>query len=242
MIAALWTYYGWYGLTASAGEMRRPRRDLPIALAAGVGVVIVLYVLLNAVYLRVLPLEVLARTTRVAESAAGLLLGSLAARAVSATVALSAFGCLASTILYSSRTYQPMAADGLFFAGIARIHPRWRTPVGSLWLQSAWSIALALSGTYTQLFTYVTFASVLVHVLGGLAVFRLRATRPDAERPYRVWGYPVVPALFVAGMLAVVLNTLIAAPLESVLGLIAIATGLPAYGWWSRRRGARRSA
>jgi APA family basic amino acid/polyamine antiporter len=235
MIASLWTYDGWYALTASAGEMRRPSRDLPLALAAGVGIVIALYLALNLVYLRALPLGAFAHTTRVAEAAAAGLFGAAGARAVSAAVALSAFGCLAATILYSSRIYQPMAADGLFFRGVARIHPKWRTPVASLWLQSAWAIVLALTGSYTQLFTYVTFASVVLHVLAGLAVFRLRRTRPDAERPYRAWGYPVVPALFVLGMLLLVVNTLQAAPRESLLGLVAIAAGLPLYAWWSRR-------
>lgn len=239
MIAALWTYDGWYALTASAGEMRRPQRDLPRALVVGVGVVIVLYLLLNAVYLRTLPLGTLAHTTRVAEAAAYGLLGAAGARAVSAAVALSAFGCLASSILYASRIYQPMAADGLFFAGVARIHPRWRTPVGSLWLQSAWSVLFALTGTYRQLFTYVTFVSVLLQVLAGLAVFRLRTLRPGAERPYHAWGYPIVPALFVAGMLAVAVNTLFAAPRESALGLIAIAAGLLPYAWWRRHRTVR---
>jgi APA family basic amino acid/polyamine antiporter len=235
MIAALWTYDGWYALTASAGEMRRPSRDLPLALVLGVGSAIVLYLLLNLVYLRALPFETLAGTTRVAEAAAARLFGEAGARWVSAAVVLSAFGCLASTILYSSRMYQPMAADGLFPRRVAAIHPRWHTPVPALWLQSVWALALALTGSYNQLFTYVTFGGVLFHVLAGLAVFRLRRTHPEAGRPYRTWGYPLVPALFVLGTLAVLVNSLQAAPRESLLGLFAIAAGLPGYFVWKRK-------
>ncbi len=236
LIAALWTYDGWYALTFSAGEVRDPERNVPRGLFAGIAAVIGLYVLLNVVYLRALGPETLAGTTRAAEAAAGALAGPFAARFVAAAVAVSAFGCLAATILYSSRVYQPMAADGAFFAGVATIHPRWHTPVAALWLQSGWAVALALSGSYTQLFTYVTFGGVLFHVAAGLAVFRLRATRPDAPRPYRAWGHPWVPALFVLGMVALTLNTFLASPHESLWGLVAIGAGLPAYVAFRRAR------
>jgi APA family basic amino acid/polyamine antiporter len=241
LIATLWTYDGWYALTFSAGEVRDPRRDLPRGLVAGVLVVIAAYALLNVVYLRALPIAELGATSRVAEVATRRLFGDAAARAMTAAVAVSAFGCLAATILYSSRVYQPMAADGVFFRGVARIHPRWRTPVAALWLQSAWAAVLALTGSYAQLFTYVTFGGVLFHVAAGLALFRLRVTRPDAVRPYRAWGWPLVPALFVLGMALLTLNTLQSAPRESLLGLVAIAAGVPAYVAWRRqtRRNAR---
>lgn len=234
LIATLWTYDGWYALTFSAGEVRDPKRDLPRGLLLGVAVVIVAYAALNLVYLRALGVSELARTSRVAEAATRALFGDAAARAMTAAVAVSAFGCLAATILYSSRIYQPMAADGVFFRGVAVIHPRWRTPVAALWLQSAWAAALTLTGSYTQLFTYVTFGGVLFHVAAGLALFRLRVTRPDAPRPYRAWGWPLVPALFVLGMALLTVNTLQSAPRESLLGLLAIAAGLPAYAAWRR--------
>lgn len=235
LIATLWTYDGWYALTFTAGELRDPRRDLPRGLVWGVGIVVVAYALLNLVYLRALPIDTLAGTSRVAEAAARVLFGDVAARAMTAAVAVSAFGCLAATILYSSRIYQPMATDGVFFPGVARIHPRWHTPVAALWLQSAWAMALTLTGSYTQLFTYVTFGGVLFHVAAGLALFRLRATRADLPRPYRAWGWPVVPALFVLAMALLTLNTLLAAPRESLLGLLAIVAGVPAYLAWRRQ-------
>lgn len=234
MIAALWTYDGWYALTAAAGEMRRPGRDLPLALLLGLGLVIALYLALNLVYLRALPFAELAGTTRVAEAAGARLFGAAGARWVSAAVVLATFGCLASTILYASRLYHPIAADGLAHPALARIHPRWRTPVTALWVQSGWAVALTLTGGYTQLFTYATFGGVVFHVLAGLAIFRLRRTRPAAARPYRALGYPLVPALFVLGMAALVVNTLQAAPRESLLGLLVIAAGLPVL-WLTRR-------
>jgi APA family basic amino acid/polyamine antiporter len=237
LIATLWTYDGWYALTFSAGEVRDPRRDLPRGLLIGVAVVIAAYILLNLVYLRALSVQELSSTSRVAEAATRALFGDAAARAMTAAVAVSAFGCLAATILYSSRVYQPMAADGVFFRRVAHIHPRWRTPASALWLQSGWAMVLALTGSYSQLFTYVTFGGVLFHVAAGLALFRLRVTRPDAARPYRAWGWPVVPALFVLGMALLTLNTLQSAPRESLFGLLAIAAGVPAYVAWRRRAG-----
>ena len=174
--------------------------------------------------------------TRTAEDAAAALFGATGARLVSMAVVIASFGCLASTILYSSRLYQPMAADGAFFRGVAAIHPRYHTPTRSLWLQSAWAMVLALSGSYTQLFTWVTFAVVLFHVAVGAAVFVLRRKWPDAPRPYSAWGYPVVPALFILAMALLLLNTLVERPVESLLGLACIAAGWPAYAWW--RRGA----
>src|SRR5262245_46258875 len=234
LIATLWTYDGWYALTFSAGEVRDPRRDLPRGLILGVVIVIAAYTLLNLVYLKALGVGGLASTRRVAEAATRALFGDGAARAMTAAVAASAFGCLAATILYSSRIYQPMAADGVFFRGVAEIHPRWRTPVPALWLQSAWAAVLTLTGSYTQLFTYVTFGGVLFHVGAGLALFRLRATRPAEPRPYRAWGWPVVPAVFVLGMALLTVNTLQSAPRESLPGLLAIAAGVPAYAAWRK--------
>ena len=235
LVAALWTYDGWYGLTFEAGEMRDPGRDLPRALLAGVAVVTAVYVLLNAVYLHALPVATLGASRRPAEAAAAVLLGPGGRSLVVLAVLVSSFGCLAATILYASRLYAPMAEDGVFFRRIASIDPRWRTPALALWLQAAWAVALALTGGYTALFTYVTFGSLLFHLLGGLALFRLRAARPDAARPYRAAGYPWLPAAFVVATLLLAGGTLASAPRESLLGLLAIAAGWPAYAWWRWR-------
>jgi len=235
MIATLWTYDGWYNLTFSAGEMRDPGRSLPWGLIAGTLAVTALYTLMNLVYARALPVAAMARTPRIGEAAAAALFGPAGARLVSAAILVSTFGCLSSNILCCSRIYLPMAEDGLFFRSVAAVHPRHSTPGRALWAQGAWSMVLALSGTYEQLYTYVIFAGVLFHAATGAAVFALRRSRPAAPRPYRAWGYPVVPALFILASLALVWNTLAEKPRESLVGLGFVALGLPAYAYWRRQ-------
>ena len=159
---------------------------------------------------------------------------------MSLAVVISTFGCLSATILYSSRIYLPMAEDGVFFRGLARVHPKFHTPGGSLWAQSLWGVVLTLSGTYEQLYTYVVFAAVLFHILTAGAVFVLRHRRPNLERPYKTWGYPWVPMLFILASVLLVANTLMERPVESLLGLVFIAAGLPAYAWWRRQATANR--
>ena len=234
LVAVLWAYDGWYVLTFSAGEIRAPARNLPRGLVLGVAVVAALYLGINWVYLRALDVPTLAQTSRVGEAAAAALLGPGATRAVTVVILLAMFGCLAANILCCARVYLPMAEDGVFFRGLARIHPRHHTPTGSLLAQGALAAVLALSGTYADLYTTVVFAGVLFHAATAAAVFVLRRTRPDAERPFRAWGHPWSTGAFVAACLTVASVTLFQAPVRSLLGLALIAAGLPAYAWWSR--------
>ena len=180
---------------------------------------------MNLVYFRALTIEQAAASPRIAETAAAVLFGPVGARIMSMAVLISTFGCLSATILYSSRIYLPMAEDGVFFRNLAKVHPRFHIPGRSLWAQSLWAVALTLSGTYEQLYTYVVFAVVLFQIGAAAAVFVLRHRYPDWERPYRTWGYPWIPA-----------NTLVERPAESLIGLVFIAAGLPAYAWWRRDR------
>jgi APA family basic amino acid/polyamine antiporter len=235
MIAALWTYDGWYGTTFAAGEMREPQRTLPFGLVWGTVIIMVLYALVNLVYLRALSLEEMAATRRIGETAAIALVGPLGGRLLSFAVLVSTFGCLSATILYSARIYFPMARDGVFFRSLAAPHPRFHTPGRSLWAQSLWGVVLALSGTYEQLYTYVVFAMLLFHTMTAGAVIVLRRRRPEAERPYRVFGYPWVPVAFMLVSIVLLANTLVEKPLESLLGLLFLAAGVPAYVWWRRR-------
>jgi len=235
MIAVIWSFDGWYAVTNVGSEMRRPERDLPRGLIAGTIAVTLLYVLMNLVYVRALSVEDMARTPRIGEAAAQALFGPLGARLITVAVLVSSFGCISSTILYAARIYLPMAEDGVFFPALARIHPRYRTPSASILAQGAWSILLAFSGSYEQLFTFVTFAVVLFHAATGAAVIVLRRRLPDAPRPYRVWGYPFVPLVFILSSAALVLNTLVEKPKESALGLGLLLLGIPAYLWWRRR-------
>ncbi len=240
MIAVLWTYDGWYGATFLAGEMKRPERSLPIGLIVGTAAVTTIYILVNLVYLRALPVSELARTPRVAEASALALFGPGGGRLITTLVLISIFGCLATTVLYCARIYLPMSRDGLFFAALGRVHPTHRTPGASLVAQGVWGIALTFSGTYEQLYTYVIFAIFLFHAVTGVAVIVLRRRRPDQPRPFRTPGYPWIPLVFVAVCLVFVVNTLREKPVESVIGLGILAAGLPAYMWW--RRGAAQTA
>ena len=235
MIAVLWANDGFYFLTYAAGEVRDASRNLPRALTFGLLAVMAIYLTVNVAYLVALPMDELAGTSRVAERAATALVGPSGASMVALTVIVSTLGCNAAAILAGSRLLYAMAADGLFFTAAATVHPRYRSPHVAVAGITAWSALLALSGSYEQLFTYVVFTSVLFSCLGGLSLFRLRRILPEAARPYRVWGYPVVPALFILGSFAVVGNTLIERPMESLAGLGLLALGLPAYAYWRRR-------
>jgi APA family basic amino acid/polyamine antiporter len=234
LIAVVWTAEGYYMMTYAAGEMRDPGRNLPRALTFGLLTVLAVYVMVNIAYLYALPMEALRGTTRVAEAAATAMVGPGGATVIALTVLVSTLGADAAVILGASRLFYAMARDGLFFPAAAAVHPRFHSPHVAIAGLTIWSSLLALSGTYEQLFTYVVFVSVLFSMLGGLALFRLRRNRPDAERPYRVWGYPVVPGLFILGALYMVINTLAERPAESFAGLGLLVLGLPAYAYWKK--------
>jgi len=236
LIAVLWTTEGYYFLTYAGGEIRDPARTLPRALTIGLLSIAAIYLTVNLAYLYALPMEQLRGTSRVAERAATAMVGSGGGTIIALTVLTSTLGANTAVILGASRLMYAISAHGLFFRATAAVHPTYHTPHVAIAAIVAWSSLLALTGSYEQLFTYVVFASVLFSMFGGLALFRLRAARPGAARPYRVWGYPVVPALFVVGSLYLVINTLAERPVESLSGLGLLALGLPAYAYWSRRK------
>jgi APA family basic amino acid/polyamine antiporter len=235
MIAVMWTYEGWHYVAFVAGEIKDPQRNVPRALIVGTLILTVMYVLVNLGYLYALTLEEMRGVVRIAERAAGALLGAGAGSLVAAMVSVSTFGCNAAGLIGTTRVCYAMAADGLFFRAAARVHPVYRTPHIAILMTCVWGSVLCLSGSYQQLFTYVIFGSMLFFVAGGLAIFRLRRIAPDLPRPYRTWGYPVVPAVFVAGSLVLVINTLLERPTESLAGLGLVALGIPAY-WYFRRQ------
>jgi APA family basic amino acid/polyamine antiporter len=205
-------------------------------LIAGTAALIAIYGVINLVYLRALPIEELARSPRAGEAAALALFGPAAARLTSAAILVSIFGCLSANILTCSRIYQPMADDGLFFKSLARIHPRTRVPSASLAAQGAWASVLVVSGTFEQLYTYVIFVEVLFFTATGAAIYVLRRTHAETPRPYRAWGYPWVPALFVLCSLVLTANTLLERPVEALFGLGLLVLGLPAYARWRATR------
>jgi APA family basic amino acid/polyamine antiporter len=236
MIAVMWAYEGWYYLPFSAGEVADARRAVPVALVAGIVALIAIYLTVNLAYMFALPLVEIQGVERIAEKAVTALVGAGGARIVAATVVVSTLGCNAAAVIGISRACYAMACDGLFFKAAAAVHPRYRTPHVAIAMTCVWSALLTLTGTYEQLYTWVTFASVAFGVLGGLAIFRLRRLQPHADRPYRTWGYPVVPALFVGGLGVLVVNTVVEKPTESVIGVLIVALGLPAYLYWNARR------
>ncbi len=238
MIAVMWTYESWYFVTLAAGEIKEPQRNLPRALVAGIFALTAIYLIVNIAYLYALSIDEMKGVTRIAERAAAALAGPGGATFIASTVVVSTLGCNAAAILAGSRLLFAMARDGSFLPFARRVHPRYHTPHVAIVALCAWACLLALSGTYEQLFTYVMFASILFSVAGGIALFRLRRKMADRPRPYRVWGYPAVPAIFILGALAFVTNTLLERPVESLAGLGLLALGLPVYWHW-RRRGVR---
>ena len=234
MIAVMWTYEGWYYVAFSAGEIRDARRNVPRALIFGTLALTALYLSVNIAYFFTLSIEEMSGVTRIAEKAVTALVGPVGATLVAASVVVSTFGCNVAGVIAASRTCFAMAADRRFFPAAARVHPVHRTPHVALFITSTWSAFLTLTGGYEALFTYVTFASVLFGTLGGAAIFVLRARRPDVPRPYRALGYPLIPAIYVLGSFALVWNTLMERPTESIAGLGLVAVGLPFYWYWSR--------
>jgi len=236
MIAVLWANDAWYCVTWIAGEMKDPQRDLPRALLYGISLVTLVYLVVNVAYLYALPIDQLRGVSRVAEKAATVMVGARGATFVALTVIVSTLGCNVAAILAGARLLFAMARDGVFLPVAARIHPVYRTPHVAIVALASWSAILALSGSYEQLFTYVIFASNFLHVIGAFGVFKLRKQRPDLPRPYRVWGYPVVPIVFIVVSGSVVLNTLVERPKESLAGLGLLALGVPFYLMSARGR------
>ena len=231
MSKALFAYDAWNTVTFAAEEVRDPQRSLPRALVAGTVVTTLAYVAVCAAYLYVLPLDRMAAVVenRVAADVAGVVLGRAGLTLVSIAILGSTFGCLNGLILGGARVLFAMARDGVFFPTAGRIDPRRQTPTGALALQGAWSIVLALSGSYDRLLTYVTFASLAFNALTVVALFVLRRTRAAAPRPYRTWGYPITPALYLGGASFFLVYIFAGDPRDACAGLALVAIGLPAY-------------
>ncbi len=238
LVAALWAYDGWNNVSMVASEVRDPQRNLPRALIMGTIVVIAIYLLANLAYFYVLPAADVASSARVAAETMRRILGSFGANAVSIVAMISIFAALNGSILSGSRVPFAMARDGLFFRRVAFVHPQHRTPSVSILALSAWGALLVLSGRYSQLYTYVIFASVILYGMATAAVIVLRFKRPDMPRPYRTLGYPFVPVVFVLGISCLVVSTLLKSPRESLMGLGLVSLGLPFYFVWKRRRSA----
>jgi len=243
LIAVLWTYDGWYGINCAAEEIKNPGKNIPRGLILGTLSVTLIYFLVNIVYVSALPIERMKGVARIGELASTQLFGPTATLFISGTIMISIFGCLSASILYGPRVFFAMAQDRCFFKSMRYVHPRYRVPTKAIVWQGIWSSLLCLSGTYQDLFEYVVFALVIFWAATGLAVMILRFKQPEISRPYKAWGYPFLPILFVLINLGVFLNTVWAQPLQSLIGLVILIAGIPAFlHWQSKRRVASESA
>jgi APA family basic amino acid/polyamine antiporter len=253
MVGSLFSADAWNNVTFAAAEVRNPRRNLPLALGLGTAIVTTLYLLANVAYLNLLPFhgtpdgaDVMARgiqhaaQDRVAVAAMEVMFGPIGAVIMAIAVMLSTFGCVNGLVLAGPRVYYAMARDGLFFQQAGALHPQWKTPTFGLMAQAIWAMLLCLSGTYSELLTYVIFASLLFYLLTTAALFRLRSTRPELPRPVKAFGYPVLPGLYMAAVLFL-LVVLLLDPVQrkySAFGLLIVSLGIPIYYFW-KPKGAR---
>jgi APA family basic amino acid/polyamine antiporter len=239
MIGVLWAYEGWQYVTFSAGETIDPQRTFGRGIVVGTAMLVGIYLIANLGYFRVLGVEGVAGSSRVATDAAARVLGNGASRLLAAVILVSIFSAANGLTLTLPRLFYAMSADGVFFARLAAVHPTFGTPAAAILGTAAWSIVLVLSGSFEQLFTYVVFMSWLWFALAAAAIFVYRRRDPHALRPFRAPGYPVTPALFILAAVVIVANTIVAQPVQSSLGLALAVVGIPAYFFWRRGAAAR---
>jgi basic amino acid/polyamine antiporter, APA family len=237
LVAALWAYDGWNDLNMVAGEVKHPERNIPLALIAGVATVGALYVLVNAGVQYVLPASVIAASPRPASAAVALVMGHKGAAIVSIGMAVSMLVTLNGTIMSGARIPFAMARDGYFFRTLAEVHPRFHTPAAAIVVQALLSILLLLlGGSFRQLFSLAIFAEWLFYMIAGSTVFVFRWRDPQAVRPYRVLGYPIVPALFIAAAAVLLYYTFREDWPNSFYGVLVILAGVPVFAWFKSRQ------
>jgi amino acid transporter len=236
LAAALWAYDGWEDLNLVGGEVADPGKNFPRALAGGVIFVALIYLLFSAACLTVLPFSSVAASPHVASDVVQRVSGSGAARWITLAMVISALGSMNSSVLSGARPPYAMARDGIFFKFVDGIHPKYRTPGRALIFQCVLTSLMALTGTFEELTNLFIFAGWIFYGLAVVALFRMRRTEPNAPRPYRVWGYPWVPGIFVLGALALTFNIWLDRPGRSTIGLLLILAGLPFYRYWSSRQ------
>jgi APA family basic amino acid/polyamine antiporter len=239
LVGSLFASDAWNNVTFTGSEVVNPRRNLPLSLFLGTGIVSLIYICTNIVYLKVLPLSAIASAPedRVGSLAAQSLMGPWGMTFITLAILVATFGCANGLILAGARVYYAMASDGLFFKRAADVSPRTHTPIFSLLIQSIWASILVMSGTYSDLLDYVIFAALLFYVLTVFGLFVLRKKRPDLERPYKAFGYPLLPGLYILMASLVMLDLLWVKPRFTWPGLIIVLTGVPVYFFWNAKRG-----
>jgi len=236
LVAISWAFDGWNNVNFVAGEIKNAKRNLPLALILGTLGITALYILTNYIYLYALPINDMIGVVRIAEKATSYLFGTSTGAIISATVIISTFGALNGSILTGPRIYYAMAKDNLFFHRVSRVNPRFRTPGFAILIQAIWAGILTLVGTFEQIFTFAMFVSIIFWIAASTSVFTLRKKYPNLPRPYKTWGYPVIPIVFIAASSGILLNTLIEKPVESLAGLGFTAIGIPVYFYWKSKK------
>lgn len=235
MVLVLWAYDGWIESSYVGSEIRNPERNLPLSIVLSTALVAVVYLLVNAAYLWVLGPARIAGSALVAADAMAVLLGPVGVTLVTAAIVISTLGANNGIVFTSARIPYAMARERRFFQWAGHIHPRFRTPVVVLLVQMGLATLLALTGSYSQLATYVVFVSFLFYAMSALGVIVLRRREPGMTRPYRAWGYPVTPIVFILFALYLVTDAIIQTPGESAVGAVIVLAGIPAYFYWARR-------
>jgi len=236
MLGVLWAYEGWHFVTFSAGEVMDPQRNFPRGIIIGTAALIGIYLLANVAYVAALGMPRSMTSERIASEAVTAILGAGAGKLVAVAILVSMFSAANATVLCGTRVYYAMAQDGLFFRRMAAIHPRWMTPAFAIVASCAWAAVLAASGTFEQLLTYVIFVGWAFYAIGAASIFYYRRRAADAARPFRVPGYPWTPGLFIGVSAVIVLNTVWLHPARAAIGFGLVALGVPAYGFWKRRK------
>jgi APA family basic amino acid/polyamine antiporter len=248
-VGSLFSADAWNNITFTAGEVKNPRRNLPLSLVLGTGFVLTVYFLVSLGYLLVLPLHgdpngatVVARgiqhatEDRVATAALEQIFHSWGARLMAAAILISTFGCANGMTLAGARVYYAMSRDGLFFRSVGKLHPRYKTPAAGLMVQAVWTAFLCVSGSYSQLLDYIIFAVLVFYILTIVGLFVLRFKKPDAPRPYKAWGYPLLPALYIVMAAWICVVLLRYKPQYTWPGLMLVLLGIPVYLFWSARK------
>jgi APA family basic amino acid/polyamine antiporter len=240
MISALWAFDGWITVTLTAGEIKNPKRNVPLSLLLGTAVVILLYLAANLAYAYVIPLNVMAGSPRIAADVARVVLGPFGVSVIIAGILCSTFGTTNGSILSAPRAIYAAGADGTFSKSFGRVHPRFRTPSVAIMTIGIWGGLLTLSGRYDQIISFVVFGSWGFYALTALSVIVLRRKMPDAPRPYKAWGYPYATLLFVAVAGWFLYNTLVEDTRNAIIGIFLLLLSLPFYVYWSRKRTAEK--
>ena len=234
MIAVLWGYQGWDYTTFIAEEVKNPKKNIPLALALGMVILIVIYIVINFAYLNVLPLSEMANSALPAADVALRVVGPTGAALISIAIMISCFGSNGANIMSAPRIYYAMAKDGLFFKKCGEVHPKYKTPGFSLIIGGLWSCVLVLSNSFDQLYSMTVFAAFTFYALGGISIFILRKKYPDIERPYKV--PMLVAAIFIIVSIIFVINSLITSFQTSLFGLVIILLGFPVYFFFKRKK------